>query len=117
MRVEAGAQCELKGLAGDGPRRALDIEVATGEALVKVTLLQVQPEKKHAPKGHLATTHCKLINYPIGHQKKQSCCSPGKVNSQERIMDVIGLQMLSNDGLHLYKAIFCGLLLSQSVCG
>lgn len=32
-------------------------------------------------------------------------------------MDVIGLQMLSNDGLHLYKALLCGLLLRHSVCG
>lgn len=44
MRVEAGAQRELKGLAGDGPRRALHVEVAAGETLVEVALLQVQTD-------------------------------------------------------------------------
>lgn len=42
--VQTGAQGELKRLAGDGLRRAVHNEVASGETLVEVTLLQVQPE-------------------------------------------------------------------------
>lgn len=56
VRVEAGAQRELEGLAGDGPRRALHVEVAAGETLVEVALLQVQPDGGHEPTGCLAAT-------------------------------------------------------------
>lgn len=45
VRVEAGAQRELKGLAGDRLGRAVHVEVASGESLVEVALLQVQPER------------------------------------------------------------------------
>ena len=44
MGVEAGAQGELKCLASDGLRGAVHDEIAPGETLVEVILLQVQPE-------------------------------------------------------------------------
>lgn len=48
--VQAWAQRELKRLAGDGLRRAVYAEIAAGEALVEVALLQVQPDGEHKPK-------------------------------------------------------------------
>lgn len=45
--VEAGAQGELKCLAGDGLRGTVHDEIPSGETLVEVTLLQVQPEREH----------------------------------------------------------------------
>lgn len=46
VRVEAGAQGELEGLAGDRLRRSVHDEVVSGETLVEVTLLQVESEEE-----------------------------------------------------------------------
>lgn len=46
VRVEAGAQGELERLAGDRLRWAIHDEIASGETLVEVALLQVQPDRE-----------------------------------------------------------------------
>lgn len=43
--VQARAQRQLKRLTGDGLRRAVYAEIAAGETLVEVALLQVQPDR------------------------------------------------------------------------
>lgn len=76
VRVEAGAQRELEGLAGDGARRALHAEVAAGETLVEVALLQVQPDGEDKPTVRLATTHWGASWW----SRQEICHLPGKVD-------------------------------------
>ena len=40
---------------------------------------------------------------------------PGKINSQQRVMDVIQFQMSLCYRLHLYQALLCGLLFCNNI--
>lgn len=60
--------------------------------------------------GVRTTPHCVLVS-----TKRCGFFSPGKVNGQQGVVEVIDLQMLSHDGLHLHQTPGGDLLMVQLV--
>lgn len=49
-------------------------------------------------------------------ETRQVCITPCKINCQQRIVNIIQLEMPLGDGLHLYQCLSGGLMLSEGLC-
>lgn len=107
VRVEAGTQSELKGLTGDRLRWAVHDEITAGEALVKVTLLQVESEGKHRSQLYRARS-TKMVS-----MKKPEFVHPWNDDRSSQTsfkfhVEIRNPQNLENDGSRLKSSSLPG---------